>query len=130
MDDYLRDCFDEHFEQVVLELPAKVRDLIDEVSVIIDDYPSREMMRRLGLRCRQSLCGLYTGVPITARSVYDSGQIPAVIHLFREGIISRSYDRTGTLTFEELRKQIRLTLLHEFGHHHGLEERELEELGY
>lgn len=128
--DSLRASFDEQLEKVVAELPTEVRELMHEISVIVDDAPSPEIMRRLRSRRPENLCGLYTGVPITSRSVNDSIQLPAVIHLFRLGILGQSYDRRGNLSLEELRRQIRLTILHEFGHHHGLDEHELEELGY
>jgi predicted Zn-dependent protease with MMP-like domain len=39
-------------------------------------------------------------------------------------------DRHGRIDEQELRRQIRITVLHELGHYHGLDERELRELGY
>jgi predicted Zn-dependent protease with MMP-like domain len=86
------------------------------------------MVRRLGLRHRDDLCGLYTGVPLTDRSV--NPQIPTdVIHIFREGIL-RLARRRGRYDDDELRRQIRITILHEVGHHFGLTEKDLRDLGY
>ena len=48
-------------------------------------------------------------------------------------VFRKTLDRTGCvvkLDEDELRRQIRLTILHELGHHHGLDEKELRELGY
>ena len=53
-----------------------------------------------------------------------------VIHVFREGVLGMCSDRRGKIDEEELRRQIRITILHELGHHHGLTEEELESMGY
>jgi predicted Zn-dependent protease with MMP-like domain len=76
------------------------------------------------------LCGLYTGIPITERSVEHSGTLPDVVTIYREGILDAARDRYGRVRGERLRREIRITLLHEIGHHHGLDEDELRELGY
>jgi len=114
----------------VEELPPRVHQLLDEVPMYIEDYPSRKMMRDLGVRYRAGLCGLYTGIPLTKRHVEQSGVLSDVIYIFREGVLSLASDRSGKIDEGELREQIRITVLHELGHHHGLTEEELEELGY
>lgn len=96
----------------------------------IEDYPSQKMMRDLGIRYRAGLCGLYTGIPLTQRRVEQSGVLSDVIHIFREGVMGLATDHRGKLDEAELRKQIRITILHELGHHHGLDEDELEAMGY
>ena len=77
------------------------------------------------------------GIPLTERSVNDSGVLPEVIHLFREGIVDEAggwdedEDDDGPFGGEEaVRREIRITLLHEIGHHFGLDEDDLERLGY
>lgn len=126
----LRDYFDEQLESVVAELPPRVHELLEEVPMYIEDFPSRKMMHDLGIRYRAGLCGLYTGIPLTNRQVGQSGVLSDVIHIFREGVLSLASDGRGNIDEAELRKQIRITVLHELGHHHGLTEEELEELGY
>ena len=59
-----------------------------------------------------------------------SGILSEAIYLFREGIFNLAADRRGRIDEEELREQIRVTILHELGHHHGLDEDDLAELGY
>ena len=125
-----REYFDEQLEAVLPELPGRVRELLDDVPLIVEDYPSREIMRRMQVRHRADLCGLYTGIPFTERRVEHSGTPSDVIHLYREGILDMSADDRGEVDEAELRKQIRITILHEFGHLHGFDEDELEELGY
>ncbi len=81
---------------------------------------------------------MHSGTPLTERSVAEGGDLPETIHLFREGIIEQaggweeSEDESGRLQGGEaaITEEIRITLLHEIGHHFGLGEEELEELGY
>lgn len=126
----LRDYFDQQLEAVVAEAPQPVHDLLDEVTLYVEDHPDPRLLRELGLRHRRSLCGLYSGVPLTERPATISGVLSDAIYLYREGILAMSRDGRGRLDTGELRRQIRITLLHELGHHHGLDEQELAQLGY
>jgi predicted Zn-dependent protease with MMP-like domain len=81
------------------------------------------------VRHRSHLCGLYTGIPLIKRSIGDSGVPSDVIHIYRLGILSQSR-HGGTIEPGKLRDEIRRTILHEYGHHVGLNERELRDLGY
>ena len=130
MNTELRELFDVQLEQVIAELPEQVQALIDKVPMVVEDYPSPEVMERMGIRHRATLMGLYTGIPLTKRSVDQSGVPSDVIHIYREGIFHQSRSRDGRINEAALRKQIRTTILHEYGHHHGLSERDLRELGY
>ncbi len=125
-----RRFFDDQLETVLQALPQRVHDLIEEVPLLVEDYPSARVMRELGVRQRHHLCGLYTGIPLTRRSIDHSGVPSDVIHVFREGVWQLAVDRHGKLDEAELRRQIRITILHELGHHHGLDEDDLEQLGY
>jgi len=129
MNEELRELFDEQLDVVLAELPAEVKKLMDDVPMVVDDFPSPELMKRAKVRHRSQLCGLYTGIPLTRRSVNDWGVPSDVIHIFRLGILSQARHRGG-IDEDELRNQIRKTILHEYGHHHGLSERDLRELGY
>jgi predicted Zn-dependent protease with MMP-like domain len=126
----IRQFFDEHVEFVVAELPQQVRDFMENVPLVVEDYPSREVMRRMRIRHPSHLYGLYTGVPLIQRSVDQSGVMSDVINIYRLGILRLARKREGGFDEAELRKQIRRTILHEYGHHVGLTERDLRELGY
>jgi predicted Zn-dependent protease with MMP-like domain len=130
MDPQAREYFDEQLERVLPKLPQRVHELLREVPLYVEDHPSREMMRKLGFRARRRLCGLYTGVPLTERSVAQNPVLSDVIHIYREGIWAMATDEDGRINQRELRRQIRKTILHELGHHHGLDEGELRSLGY
>jgi predicted Zn-dependent protease with MMP-like domain len=130
MKDETREVFDAELDAVMAEMPPRVHELLAKIPMIIEDYPSREVMRRMRVRRRSSLCGLYTGVPLTKRSIDLSGIPSDVIHIYREGIMSMTRRADGTFNLPKLRKQIRMTILHELGHHHGMTERDLREMGY
>ncbi len=87
-------------------------------------------MKEMGLESRDELCGLYTGIPLDDKSISDSGQLSDVVTIYREGIWSEAADDQGHVTAGSLREVIRVTILHELAHYHGLTEKELEELGY
>jgi predicted Zn-dependent protease with MMP-like domain len=125
-----RDRFDRQLESVLAAMPPLVHQLIEKVPLHVEDYPSDDVMDRLDIEYIDELCGLYTGIPIGQKSVWHSGTLPDVVTIYREGILTAAAGRHGRITAERLRKQIRITILHELGHHHGLSERELRELGY
>jgi predicted Zn-dependent protease with MMP-like domain len=134
-----RERFDVILEQVLASLPPRIRALLDEAPVIVEDRPSREMLDAMGIDEEDEfICGLHTGTPLTERSVTHQSDLPEMIHLFREGIVDeaggweRWVDDDGVECGGEERvaREIRITLLHEIGHHFGLEEDDLEELGY
>lgn len=125
----LRQYFDEQVDWVLAHAPPAVHELLEDVTMYVEDHPAPRVMRQMGVRGRSDLCGLYTGIPLTERHVEISGVLSDAIYLYREGIVSMA-TRRGRIDQAELRRQIRITLLHELGHYHGLDEQELEELGY
>jgi predicted Zn-dependent protease with MMP-like domain len=125
-----RELFDDLLTQVLEELPQHVRDKLEEVPLIVEDYPDEDVLEEMGIDDPGSLCGLHTGIPLTERSVQHSGVIPDTINIYREGVLNQSLDAGGSVDERELKRQIRITVLHEIGHHFGLNEDDLRELGY
>jgi predicted Zn-dependent protease with MMP-like domain len=125
-----RQRFDDELDRVLAEMPPLVHELIEKVPLHVEDYPSDEVMERLGVEYIDDLCGLYTGIPLGDRSITHSGTLPDVVTIYREGVLSAAADRQGRIRREGLRRQIRITLLHELGHHHGMTEEDLRKLGY
>ncbi|MEO7404349.1 MAG: metallopeptidase family protein [Burkholderiales bacterium] len=130
MNTELRELFDGQVEVVLAELPQQVRDFMKDVPLVVEDYPSREVMQRMKIRHPAHLYGLYTGIPLIKRRVDNWGVVSDVVNIYRLGILSKSRARDGGFDKAELRKQIRRTILHEYGHHVGLTERDLRERGY
>lgn len=135
LDSATRDFFDGIFEEVLASAPPSVRDLIETLPVVVEDHPDESIQQEFGINAND-LCGLHSGVPLTERSVEDSGVLPDVVYLYRLGIISAANDKlteeekNSPRFIEAVREEIRITLLHELGHHFGLSESDLDRLGY
>ena len=114
--------FGELVEQALAELPPQFAEFLEEVPVEVRDRPSKSHLHQMGRD--HLLLGLYVGRPRTERSVEDSGRLPDVIYIFQEPIEQVSQGE------QELVDQVRMTVLHEIGHHFGLDEDDLTELGY
>lgn len=127
--------FDRLLEGVIEGLPTRLSSLIEEVPVIVMDRPTPEILRSLGMdpgdeEEARSLCGLHTGTAYTEKSVEHSGDLPSDIHLFREGIVDLAGGWDQADADDWVAEEIRITLLHEIGHQFGLDEEDLEGLGY
>ncbi|MEM8756221.1 MAG: metallopeptidase family protein [Planctomycetota bacterium] len=134
MDDLVRMRFDQAVARVIAALPDRERRLIEhELAVILEDRPSETMLIDLGMDpadpASEELLGLFTGAMRTEASIEESGP-PSVIHLFRHGLTEVARDEHGNIREDVLNEEIRITLLHELGHYYGLEEDDLEGLGY
>ena len=127
-----RDHFDRLLEQVLNDLPEQVHELLEEVPLLVEDYPANDVLETFDLQYRDDLCGLHDGIPLTDRSVeasHESG-IPDHIIIYREAITAHAADGAARATDDALRREIRITILHELGHHFGLDEDDLTKLGY
>ena len=111
-------------EEAIAELPDEFAKFLEEVPIEVRDWPDESQMRRANLGRNALLLGLYVGRPRTVRSVEDSGALPDVIYIFQEPI------QRVCNSEEDLVRQVRVTVLHEIGHHFGLGEDDLERLGY
>jgi len=137
-----RDRFDGLMEEALEALPEGVRELLEEVPVIVEDEPEGWLLEELarswgeddtaGFReglCEE-LCGLHTGTMITERSVQHGVELPEEIRVFRRGVIAQAGGWDGERGEDGVYEEIWVTLLHEIGHHFGLDEDDLERLGY
>ena len=130
MDQRTRDRFDRQLERVLAAMPPLVHKLLERIPLHVEDYPSREVMEEKGVSGPADLCGLFTGVALPEKSIEHSGMLPDVVTIYRLGIMEAARDEFGRVSAEALREEIRVTLLHELAHFHGLDEDELEQLGY
>jgi predicted Zn-dependent protease with MMP-like domain len=116
--------FAELVEQALAELPEPFAGHLETLRVEIRDRPTRRQLKSVGLDEDELLLGLYVGIPQTERSVTHSATMPDVIYVFQEDVelVSESED--------DLVREVRVTVLHEIGHHFGLDEDDLDRLGY
>jgi predicted Zn-dependent protease with MMP-like domain len=125
-----REWFDRHLDHVLARMPPLVHELIHKVPLHVEDYPAPDVLEERGAEYRDDLCGLFTGIPLTDRSIEHSGTLPDVVTIYREGIVAAATDEDGRVSGKRLREEIRITILHELGHYHGLSEEDLDRLGY
>lgn len=141
MNNHHRDRFDAILESVLDTLPERLHDLLEEVPLIVEDQPADDLIKLLAREAGEdeaqalaempdSLCGLHTGIALTERSVESSADLPDHIQIFRRGIVARAGGWEGTGAPDAIAQEIRITILHEIGHHFGLDEDDLYELGY
>jgi predicted Zn-dependent protease with MMP-like domain len=119
-----KERFAQLVERALAEVPEPFAQHLEEVAIEIRDRPTRKQLRSVGLADDELLLGLYHGRPRDVRSVLDSGVMPDVIYIFQEDVEDASDDEA------DLVRQVRITVLHEIGHHFGMDEDMLDELGY
>ena len=105
-------------------LPQEFLDRLENVEVLIEDWPSREDLEEVGMEPREkaSLLGLYHGVPLTHRGVFYSS-LPDTITIYQKPI-----ERVAGQDEERIREQVRHTVIHEIAHYYGISDERLEEL--
>ena len=105
--------FEDHVRAALDELPPHIAEALENVAVVVEDENPEE----------PDLLGLYHGVPLPERGDM-AGSLPDTISIYRTPLEESFPDP------DELREEIRITVLHELGHYFGLDEDRLEELGY
>jgi predicted Zn-dependent protease with MMP-like domain len=117
---------DHAFRKLVAEaldqIPAEFRPYLENVEILVEDWPSEELLAALEIPEDEGLYGLYSGTPLLDRS-FDYAGFPDRITLFR-GALLEDFPEP-----DDLRREVRLTVLHEIAHHFGIGEDRLEELG-
>jgi predicted Zn-dependent protease with MMP-like domain len=116
-----RSAFEEVAANALDRLPDEFAELMSNITVQVEDWPDDETLRDLGLNPRRdTLYGLYTGVPLDERGGWYGNVLPDVIVLYRQPLLDDCRDE------DELVHQIQLTLLHEIGHHFGFTDEEMD----
>lgn len=112
--------FREHASRVLDNLPGEFRERMENVVVVVEDYPSPEDAEGAGIP-PEELLGLFHGASRLEREWGgQTGQLPERIVLYKRNI------EEFCSTKEELVEEIRLTVLHEIGHYFGLSDEEIE----
>lgn len=118
----------EEFELVVeaalAEIPDALWNKIDNVAVVVEEWPTPHQLASVGMRSGGLLLGLYEGIPLTGRTHHYGLVPPDKITIFRGPIL-----RVCPPDETAIRTQIRRTVLHEIAHHFGISDDRLHELG-
>jgi len=112
-----RDRFEELVAKAIDDLPEEFRSGLENVDVVVQDYPNRRQAARVGKG--MTLLGLYEGVPQTRRTHGYGMVLPDRILIFRKPI--QEMCRSEADVEAEIGRVVR----HEIAHHFGLDEGEL-----
>jgi len=118
--------FGELVEQAIELLPERFREFLEGVPVQIEWRPSKRMLRSVGLDDDELLFGLYQGANLMDRSEVEGRGTPMPNHI----LIFQEDHELVAKNEQQLVDEVRKTVLHEIGHHFGMDEDDLDELGY
>ncbi len=104
-------------------IPDILRARADEVRIRVEEFPSEQVMRDMGLETPFDLLGLYQGVPIGEQSVHDVRHDIDMIFLYRRPLLDY-WAESG----ERLADVVRHVLIHEIGHHFGFSDADMERI--
>ena len=114
--------FERLVQQALGGIPQELSTYLDNVDLVVEDWPTREQLAGSGIEDGQYLLGLYEGIPLTERYGYDM-VLPDKITLFQKPI-----EAVGS-SEEETVKEVRDTVVHEVAHHFGIDDYRLKEMG-
>ncbi len=117
----------EKFEQLVAtaieSLPRELIERLENIDIIVADEPTPAQLRREGLGRRETMLGLYEGIPLTQRTYGYTGVVPDKITIFQKPI--EAISRSNARIIEEIQHVVR----HEIAHHFGISDERLEDMG-
>ncbi len=114
--------FEELVKQGVEQLPRHIRKLLENVDIVIEDWPSKSIIEKLRLPNKYALFGLYQGVPKTKRGTHYANVLPDKITLFKKPI------EESAKSPEEIKNIVKRVVWHEIAHHFGLDEKRVRQL--
>jgi len=115
------DDFKALLDKVLASLPPVIREAVLEVPVLVESKPTREMAEHAPA-INPEILGLFVGTSV-GHKMSGGGGYGDVVLLFQ-----RNLERAGE-SRQEVSKEMKITLLHEYGHYLGFDEEELEHLG-
>ena len=111
--------FDQIVERALRNIPARFRDRMNNVAVVVEDEPAPTQLKARGVAPGSTLLGLYEGRPLAHRSVFESFYLHDRITVFQGPHERIARDR------DDLERLVEQTLWHEIAHHFGMNEREV-----
>jgi predicted Zn-dependent protease with MMP-like domain len=112
--------FDRLVAEAVASIPKRFRDAMQNLVIVVEDEPSRELLEEMEIEPPGTLFGLYQGTPLTSRGWDYGNTLPDRILLFQ-----KPHERSAR-DADDLVTAIAETIIHEVGHYFGLSEEEIE----
>ena len=117
-----RERFEQLVAQAVESLPGEFLERMENIDLVVEDYPSAAQLRSVGLRRRDTLLGLYEGVPLVRRGAHYGMVAPDKITIFQKPVEARCRSESA------IRSEIRDVVIHEIAHHFGISDARMREL--
>ena len=117
-----RERFQELVTRAVDSLPEEFRTRLENVDVVVEDWPSPSQLASVGLRQGHTLLGLYEGVPLTKRGRRYGLVAPDKITIFQKPVEAKCRYEA------EITAEIHQVVRHEIAHHFGIGERRLRQI--
>jgi len=118
-----RESFERLVAKAVEDLPEEFLLRLENIDIVVEDYPTPDQMRHLGLGRGETLLGLYEGVPQTRRGGHYGLVPPDKITIFQQSIEAKC--RYGGSISAEIQRVVK----HEIAHHFGISDTRLKQLG-
>jgi predicted Zn-dependent protease with MMP-like domain len=115
------ELFRKHVARAVDEIPQEFQEKMENVEILVEDFPDSETIESLDLDSEWDLLGLYVGVPLTERSMFAANIMPERIYLYRRPILRAALGKNVT-------QLVREVIIHEVGHHFGFDDEQLDEM--
>ncbi|MDR7419056.1 MAG: metallopeptidase family protein [Armatimonadota bacterium] len=116
--------FERLVAEALREIPPDLAAALDNIEVVVDDRPTPEQLASVDLEPDDELFGLYEGTPLPERSPMQPYSLPDVITIFQGPL------EDACQSADEIREEIRRTVIHELAHYFGIDEDRLAEMGY
>ena len=117
-----RERFEELVEEALADLPKKFKERLHNITVIVEEKPSREIYLRLGGSPFSLILGHYHGVPFKYRGPFYGNVPPDVITIYQKPI------EQICSTEEEIKKKVKEVVVHEIAHYFGFDDKELKKI--
>ncbi|MGD8536005.1 MAG: metallopeptidase family protein [Candidatus Aminicenantes bacterium] len=117
-----RERFEELVEEALADLPKEFKERLQNITVIVEEKPSREVYERLGGSPFNLILGLYHGVPFKHRGPFYGNVPPDVITIYQKPIEEICF------TEEEIKKKVKEVVVHEIAHYFGFDDKELKKI--
>jgi len=116
----------EKFKRLVAEaigsLPSQFLAKLENIDVVVEDWPAQMQLAKAGVRRGETLLGLYEGVPLTKRGTHYGLVPPDKITIFQKPIEAKCRHDA------EITAEIQRVVRHEIAHHFGIGDDRLEQL--
>jgi predicted Zn-dependent protease with MMP-like domain len=114
------EAFAQLVQQAIADLPPPYAKLMESIAVVVEEEPPQDVLEDLEIGGEDDLLGLYQGQSLAEESFFTAGGMqPAKISIYR-GPILRQCE-----TPEEVVQEVYDTVVHELGHHVGLDDDEM-----